>query len=97
MEDITSQEQNAHPTLHPDSAQTITTSMDDTSRIQFAEAVSIAARKVAFKRKEESNSELYYRINSEKEAKKNRIVKSAAKKMLKKKQLKKMTAYYAKK
>jgi hypothetical protein len=78
-------------------AQTITTSLDDATKIQYAKAVEIAARKVELKPKEESASEVYHRINSEKEAKKNRGVKSAAKKMLKKKQIKKMSAYFAKK
>jgi hypothetical protein len=72
-------------------------SMVENSRIQYAQAVAIAARKVALKPKEETASELYQRINSEKEAKKNRGVKSAAKKMIKKKVLKKMTSYFGKK
>ncbi len=71
--------------------------MDEMSRIQFAEAVAIAARKVALKPKDETPSEAFRRISSEKEAKKNRAVKSGAKKMIKKKQLKKMTTYFCKK
>jgi hypothetical protein len=45
----------------------------------------------------ETATESHRRINSEKEAKKNRGVKVAAKKMIKKKVLKKMTSYFGKK
>ncbi len=71
--------------------------MDDACKIQYAKAVEIASRKVELKPKEESASEVYHRIHSEKEAKKIRQVKSAAKKLLKKKKMKKMTAYFVKK
>jgi hypothetical protein len=71
--------------------------MDDACKVQYAKAVTIAARKVALKPKEESVSEVYHRINSEKAAKKNRRVKSAAKKMVKKKQIKPLSAYFVKK
>ena len=73
------------------------TSMDNTTRIQMAKAVEITARKVPFKPKEESVSESFRRITLEKEARKNCQVKRAAKKMVKKKQIKKMTAYFGSK
>jgi hypothetical protein len=61
------------------------------------EAVAIAAGKVPSKPKAETATESHRRINSEKEAKKNRGVKAAAKKMIKKKVLKKMTSCFGKK
>jgi hypothetical protein len=71
--------------------------MDEISRIQWAEAVAIAAGKVPLKPKAETATESHRRINSEKEAKKNRGVKAAAKKMIKMKFFKKMTSYFGKK
>jgi serine protease inhibitor len=71
--------------------------MDDASRIEMAKAVQIAARKVVFKRKEESAGEAFRRIKEEKEVKINRGVKRAAKQMLKKKQMKKVSSYFIKK
>jgi hypothetical protein len=71
--------------------------MEETSRIQMAKAVQIAARKVAFKKKEESAGEAFRRIEEEKDLKINRGAKRAAKKMLKKKQLKKVSSYFIKK
>jgi hypothetical protein len=59
--------------------------MDEISRIQWAEAVAIATGKVPLKPKVETATESHRRINSEKEAKKNRGVKAAAKKMIKRK------------
>ena len=61
---------------------------------QMATAVQIAARKVVLTEKMESGFEKYNRINSEKEAKKIKAVKRAARKMVKNKQMKKMTAYF---
>ncbi len=40
---------------------------------------------------------MHTRINSEKDLKKNKAVKRAAKKMVKRKEIKKMTAYFLKK
>ena len=71
--------------------------MDETSRSQMAKAVQIAARKVVFKTKEESAGEAFRRIKEEKDLKINRGVKRAAKQMLKKKQIKKLSAYFIKK
>jgi hypothetical protein len=69
----------------------------DLARSQMAVAVQIAARKVELQPKLESGSEMYTRINSEKEAKKNKAVKRAARKMVKAKKIKKMTAFFFKK
>lgn len=67
------------------------------ARSQMAIAVQIAARKVELQPKAESGSEMYTRINSSKELKKNKAVKRAAKKLVKQKGIKKMTAYFSKK
>jgi hypothetical protein len=69
----------------------------DLALSQMATAVQIAARKVELQPKTESASEMYTRINSEKEMKKNSAVKRAARKMVKTKKIKKMTAYFVKK
>jgi exonuclease VII large subunit len=82
--------------------ETPTSAMDDAtkeeqfnrSRLQMAEAVAIAAAKVEFKPKEESTDEFIRRIREEKEEKKIRGVKRAAKTMIKKKMIKKMTTYF---
>jgi len=71
--------------------------MDETSRIQMAKAMQIAARKVDLKNKEESASETFRRVTEEKELKINRGAKRAAKQMIKKKQIKKLTSYFVKK
>jgi len=71
--------------------------MDETSRIQMAKAMQIAARKVDLKNKEESASETFRRVKEEKELKINRGAKRAAKQMIKKKQIKKLTSYFVKK
>ena len=68
--------------------------MDETSRIQMAKAMQIAARKVDLKNKEESASETFRRVQEEKEKKINRGAKRAAKQMIKKKQIKKLTSYF---
>ena len=67
------------------------------ARSQMAIAVQIAARKVELQPKAESGSKMYTHINSSKELKKNKAVKRAAKKMVKQKGIKKMTAYFSKK
>jgi hypothetical protein len=67
------------------------------ARSQFATAVQIAARKVELQPKAESGFEMHTRINSDKDLKKNKAVKRAAKKMVKRKEIKKMTAYFVKK
>jgi predicted Zn-dependent protease len=61
---------------------------------QMARAIQIAARKVKLLPKAESGFEMYTRINSDKVKKKNKAVKRAAKKMVKKKEIKKMTTYF---
>jgi hypothetical protein len=67
------------------------------ARTDMAKAIQIAASKVKLHPKAESGYEMYTRINSEKEKKKNKAVKCAAKKMIKKKEIKKMTYYFMKK
>ena len=49
------------------------------------------------KKKQETNGEMHKRIMEEKEAKLNRGVKKAARTMVKKKQIKKLSAYFGKK
>ena len=63
----------------------------------MAAAIQLAASKVEKKPKEESGSESFRRIQSTKEAKINRGVKRAAKQMIKKKQMKALTSYFANK
>jgi hypothetical protein len=71
--------------------------MDDTtSRIEMTKAFQLAARKVEKKPKEETGGEMYQRITAEKEAKTNRSLKKAAKTLLKKKKIKKLTTYFRK-
>jgi hypothetical protein len=67
------------------------------ARSQLATAIQIAARKVELQPKAESGFEMHTRINSDKDLKKNKAVKRAAKKMVKRKEIKKMTAYFVKK
>jgi hypothetical protein len=61
---------------------------------QMSKAVAIAARKVEKKEKEETGAEKYRRISAEKEEKKIKSVKRAARGLIKKKKIKKMTAYF---
>ena len=70
---------------------------DESKRSQMAKAIQLAARKVAFKKKEESADETFRRIKEEKELKINRGAKRAAKQMIKKKQMKKVSSYFKKK
>jgi hypothetical protein len=60
-------------------------------------AVAIAASKVEKKDKVETNSEKYRWIALEKEEKRNKSLKRAANGQIKKKKIKKMTAYVSKK
>ena len=61
----------------------------------MAKAIQSAARKVGFrKEKKESASETFRKIKEEKEFKSNRGVKRAAKQMIKKKQMKKVSSYF---
>ena len=71
--------------------------MDATSRRKMALAFQVAAGKVEKKKKQETNGEMHKRILEEKEAKLNRGVKKAARTMVKKKQIKKLSAYFGKK
>jgi hypothetical protein len=71
--------------------------MDEPSRIKMAKAFQVAAGKVKKQPKEESNGEMNRRITEEKEAKRNRGVKKAAKTMVKKKKIKKLTTYFGRK
>ena len=63
----------------------------------MAQAIQIAARKVELKNKEESASETFHRVTEEKALKINRGVKRAAKQMIKKKQMKKLSSYFVNK
>jgi hypothetical protein len=83
MEDVTSLQQNCHPTPQ--------------YREQFTAAMSVAARKVEKKVKEETPTEMFVRINAAKVVKENKSVKTAAKKLLKKKKLKKISTFFVKK
>jgi hypothetical protein len=83
MEDIVSHGQCAHPAPH--------------RREEFAAAMLVAARKVEKKDKEETPTEMFVRINEAKVIKGNKSVKSAAKKLVRKKKLKKISTYFVKK
>jgi hypothetical protein len=83
MEDITSRGHNSHPTPH--------------YKEQFTAAMLVAARKVEKKDKEEMHTEMFVRINAAKVVKENKSVKTAAKKLLKKKKLKKISTFFVKK
>ena len=71
--------------------------MDAISRRKMALAFQVAAGKAEKKKKQETNGEMHKRILEEKEAKLNRGVKKAARTMVKKKQIKKLSAYFGKK
>lgn len=66
-------------------------------RDQMKKAVEIAARKVKKEPKAETGQEMFLRIRQESETKKNKGIKKAAKSMVKKKTIKKMTGYFSKK
>jgi hypothetical protein len=66
-------------------------------RQQFTAAMVVAGAKVEKKDKEETPRELFQRIKVAKVLKENKSIKSAAKKLLKKKKLKKLSCYFAKK
>jgi hypothetical protein len=85
MDDITSHNQNVaqHPSLQ--------------YREQFTAAMVLAGRKVEKKDKEETRTEMYLRINDAKVVKENKSIKSAAKKLVKKKKLKKISSFFIKK
>jgi hypothetical protein len=61
---------------------------------QMAIAVQIAARKIELLPKAKSGFEMFTCIQLEKEVKKNKSVKRAAKKMVKKKEIKKISSYF---
>jgi hypothetical protein len=65
-------------------------------RQQMAGAIAIAANKVPKRPKEETPSETFQRIRAQKEDKQNKGIKRAAKVLLKKKKMKKMTSYFNK-
>ena len=67
-------------------------------RQQFTAAMVVAARKVEkTDAKEETRSEMFVRISAAKVAKENKRVKSAAKKLVKTKQIKKISTFFLKK
>jgi hypothetical protein len=67
------------------------------ARQQMSQVVAIAASKVEKKTKEETNTEKFKRITAENNEKNIRSVKRAAKGLIKKKKIKKLTAYFYKK
>jgi hypothetical protein len=71
--------------------------MDETTRITMAKAFQVAAGNIEKRPKEESDGEMYRRITEEKEEKRNRGVKKAARTMVRKKKIKKLTTYFSKK
>ena len=73
---------------------TVTDGMKLDCRDQMREAVEVAARKVKKGPKTETQSEKFVRIRQEKETKNNKNVKRAAKNLVKKKKIQKMTAYF---
>ena len=86
MDDVSSHEHNVaqHPTL--------------LYREQFTAAMVVAARKVPkTDTKAETPTEMYLRINAAKAVKENKSIKSAAKKLVKKKKLKKISTFFIKK
>ncbi len=86
MDDVTLHDQNVaqHPTLQ--------------YREQFTAAMVVAARKVEKTAKEETPTEMFARINAAKVVKANKSVKTAAKKLVKKKKkLKKISTFFLKK
>ncbi len=84
MEAVTSHDHNAaqHPTLH--------------CREQFTAAMVVAARKVEKTAKEETPTEMFARINAAKVVKANKSIKTAEKKLVKKKKLKKISTFFLK-
>jgi hypothetical protein len=66
-------------------------------RQQFTTAMVVAGAKVEKKDKEETPRELFQRIKGAKVLKENKSIKSATKKLLKKKKIKKLSCYFAKK
>ena len=69
----------------------------DMVREQMRKAVAIAAEKVEKGPKAETGHEMSVRIHEEKETKKNKSIKRAAKSMIKKKKMRGLSAYFAKK
>jgi hypothetical protein len=65
-------------------------------REHFAAAMVVAARKVEKKDKTETPTEMFVRINAAKVVKENKSAKSAAKKLVKKKKLTKISTFFSK-
>jgi hypothetical protein len=92
MEDVTSHGQHAHdptPVSHGQCAHPA-----PHGREEFAAAMLVAARKVEKKDKEETPTEMFVRINEAKVIEGNKSIKSAAKKLVRKKKLKKISTYF---
>jgi hypothetical protein len=66
-------------------------------REQFTAAMVVAGAKVEKKDKEETPREVFQRIKGAKTLKENKSIKSAAKKLVKKKKIKKLSCYFIKK
>jgi 2-oxoglutarate dehydrogenase complex dehydrogenase (E1) component-like enzyme len=79
----------------------VTTVAEDNSaqhyRQQFAAAIAVAACKVEKKEKEEMPAEMFQRITAAKVIKENKSIKSAAKMLVKKKKIQKISTYFHKK
>jgi hypothetical protein len=69
----------------------------DQAHKQMHDAFVLAGSKVEKKPKEETASEMFLRIRDAKELKKNNKVKSATRTMVKKKKIKKLSAFFPKK
>lgn len=66
-------------------------------RDQMRKAVELAAKKVKKETKAETPGEQFLRIRQESDAKRNKLVKRGAKRLIKKKLIKPMTSYFSKK
>jgi hypothetical protein len=65
-------------------------------REQFTAAMVVAGHKVEKKEKEETPTEMFVRISAAKVAKENKRTKSAGKKLVKKKQVQKISTFFQK-
>jgi hypothetical protein len=63
-------------------------------REQFTAAMVVAGRKVEKKEKEETPTEMFVRISAAKVVKENKRTKTAAKKLVKKKKVQKMSSFF---
>jgi hypothetical protein len=73
------------------------TTIDEQGLDQMHDSFVLAGKKVEKSPKDESPSEMFARIRTAKELKSNKKAKAGAKKLVKKKVIKKMTLYFPKK